>query len=160
MLEFGKGMPFSYDRFLSVCGEQLSPADMAVVGRTDIAPCENADDSCLILEEWKSFDIALRNELARQRARRRGKDAAAYIRGEDYADPSVIGLAQWAVNRDSPIEAELALDRFRWGKLEEMRKGHYFDIGFLVTYALKLQILERWERIDSEGGMEVLEELT
>jgi len=27
--------------------------------------------------------------------------------------------------------------------------GHYFDLNFLIIYALKLGILERWARVDS-----------
>lgn len=160
MLEFRMKPPFSYAVFLSACSEWVSSTDMGIVRRANTAPCENADDGSSILRGWKGFDIVLRNETARQRARRRGKDPGSYIREGGYADSSVIALAQWAVNQDSPLEAELALDRFRWEKLEELEKGHYFDIDFLIIYALKLQILKRWERIDSEGGMEVLAALT
>ena len=59
-----------------------------------------------------------------------------------------------------PLEAELYLDRIRWEKLEELEKNHYFDITYLVAYALKLQILERWDRINSIGGDEAMQKLT
>jgi Protein of unknown function (DUF2764). len=47
----------------------------------------------------------------------------------------------------SPREGERILDEARWRFLEELAIGHYFDRDVLITYALRLKILERWERI-------------
>jgi len=159
MLEFGAKAPLSYDDFLLRCKEQLVPADMEIVERAETSPCEDINERCYLLKEWKRFDKDLRNEIARARANKKGKDPARYIRGEGYPNPFMTGLAQWAVNQASPLEPELRLDRARWEKLEEIGRYHYFDVGFLVIYALKLQILERWQEIDSGRGMKVLGDL-
>ena len=37
--------------------------------------------------------------------------------------------------------------------------GHYFDIDFLITYALKLLILERWENMRALDKERALEDL-
>ena len=159
LLEFGMKMPVSYEDFLSSCQEQLSIKDLEAIKRTSIAPLEEAKDPCPTLREWKKFDITLRNELSRYRASKKSKDAAAYIRGEDYFDPFIATEAHWAINESSPLEAERFLDRFRWERIEEIEREHYFDLDYLIAYALKLQILARWQRIDSEGGMRVLQDL-
>ena len=147
MLEFGEKPTISYEDFLNSCRTQLSPCDMEII--------EKADE----WKEWGRFSIALRNEIAVFRAAKKSKDPAKYIHGDDNRDPLLIPSAHWAVNLDSPLEAERFLDQLRWEKLEELSKGHYFDIDFLVTYALKLQILERWQTINSQDGMQVLESL-
>lgn len=57
----------------------------------------------------------------------------------------------------SILEAERMLDGERWCMLDELSLGHYFDIDFLIVYALKILILERWERIrtaDSTGKLQ------
>ncbi|NQT76000.1 MAG: DUF2764 family protein [Candidatus Omnitrophica bacterium] len=159
MLEFGTKMPISYVDFLKRSREQLESADMGIIERIKTGPFEDTEDPSPTFKEWKLFARALRNEIARYRAARTGKDPLEHIRGGNYPDPFVSGFAHWAVHEDSPIEAELYLDRARWEKIEELEKGHYFDIDFLVTYALKLQILERWDRINSEGGMALLQAL-
>jgi len=159
MLEFGMKMPISYVDFLKRSREQLGSTDMGIIERIKIGPFEDTEDLSLTFKEWKRFDRAFRNEIARHRAARTGKVPLEHIRGENYPDPFVSGFARWAVHEDSPIEAELYLDRVRWERIEELEKGHYFDIDFLVTYALKLQILERWDRINSEGGMASLQAL-
>ena len=159
MLEFGSGPFISYDDFLRKCSEQLNMSDMEALRRAGLGPFENTEDGVLILRKWKIFDTHLRNEIARNRAIKHGKNPDIYIRGDNYIDPFVSGFAHFAVNQNSPKEAESYLDKIRWEKIEELGKGHYFDIEYLITYALKLLILERWNNINKEGGMQELKTL-
>src|SRR3989338_1135562 len=156
MLEFGRKMPFPYTRFLSSCREQLDRHDMELIESSSIFPPEDARVASSTLTEWKKFDTTLRNELVKVRAAKYSKDPRRYIRGEGHIDHNITTFVQWAVNQDSPLESELALDRMRWEKIEDLRRGHYFDIDHLITYALHLQILQRWEWINAGDGMEAL----
>jgi len=157
MLEFGAKPPLSYKDFLRSCEGQLNASDMKAIERTTIVPSEDIEDSYPTLRKWKRFNTGLRNELARHRAGKRSKDPAQYIRGEESAEAFVSGFAHWAVSQDSPLEAELYLDRIRWERIEDLEKGHYFDIDCLIAYALKLKMLERWQTINSGSGMQVLQ---
>lgn len=159
MLEFGMKMPFLYSDFLTLCQEQLSSCDMEIINRVRISPYEDTEDSSPTLREWKIFDTALRNEIAKRRAVKRSKNHTKYIRGESYSSPFISEFVRQITNQDSPLEAEISLDSLKWEKIEELKIGHYFDIDYLITYALQLQILERWEKINSEGGMQVLQGL-
>ncbi len=159
LLEFGMKTPVAYEDFLFRCLEQLNPKDIAVIKRTNILSPEDTEDDFPTLREWKIFDRVLRNELVKHRASKRSRDASRYIRGEDYGDPFLAIEARWAVNEESPVDAERFLDKIRWEKIEELEKAHYFDIDYLVTYALRLQILERWQKINAEGETQVLKDL-
>jgi hypothetical protein len=158
-VEFGVKPPFSYEEFLSRCDGQLSPEDRGAVDRAVMISCYDTAEKYRAVAEWGTFEFSLKNEIARSRAEKYAKDPFKYIRGEHYHDPFTAGLAQWAVNQDSPMEAELFLDRARWDKLEEIKNGHYFDIDYLIAYAVQLWILTRWEKINSEGGMQVLADM-
>ena len=162
MLEFGMKMPISCENFLALAEEHLSLKDLNIIKRTQIVPLKDIDDvedALPTLREWKKFEATLRNEIAKTRAVKKSKDQSEYIRGENYRDPFLAHFAQWVSSEDSPLEAERAIDKKRWEKIEDLSKGHYFDIDYLVAYALKLQILARWERISSSNGMEVLQGL-
>lgn len=159
MLGFDGKPLISYEAFLASCSEQLNPTDLKILHRATIEPCEGMEDSSVTLREWKRFGIVLRNEIVKQRASRMSKDFTKYLRGEGEGHPLMAASVHWIVNQESPIDIERLLDKMRWGKLEELTEGHYFDIDFLIIYALKLQILERWQRINKEGGMELLEDL-
>jgi len=159
LLEFGMKTPFTYAHFLSICEEQLSPGDLDIIKEIKLVSLESPDSRCLTLREWNKFNMTLVNEIIRVRANKQGKDVSKYILGEDSTDLFMAGFALWVVDQDSPLEAEVSLDRLRWEKLDDLGKAHYFDIDYLVTYALKLQILIRWDQINSSDGMQVLQDL-
>ncbi|MFH1492297.1 MAG: DUF2764 family protein [Candidatus Omnitrophota bacterium] len=159
LLEFAMKPPLKYSDFLKCSREQLSAHDMDIIQRTKITPAQDVDESQATLREWQIFDITLRNEIVKFRASRKLKDPAKYIRAPGYSDPFIASFAHWVTSQDSPMEAELSLDRERWQRLEELAKAHYFDIDYLITYALQLQILERWQMINSQPATVALEAL-
>ncbi len=159
MLNFDMRSPILYMDFLSRCHEQLSIQDIKVIENINIAPPRDTLDSSPTLRQWQIFETTLRNEMVIFRAAKRSKDPSNYIKGEAYRDPVLARSAHWACSQEEPIEAERFLDKLRWERIEELSKEHYFDIDHLITYALKLQILERWDNINSEGGMQVLQGL-
>lgn len=149
MLQFGMKPPVSYSDFIEECSHELSADEIR----------DLKEDKSPLLKKWKIFDKGLRNELVRTRAVRRGKNPDNYLRDSYGIDPFIAPLAHWAVNQDSPMDAEKFLDKIRWEKIEEIKFGHYFDTEYLAAYGLELQILERWDRINSGNGMKVLETL-
>ncbi len=159
MLHFGMKLSLSYPDFLEMCRQELSKEDMDILERVSIEPSIDVKDGLPLLEKWKDFDRALRNELTRLRAVKKGKDPDKYLRGGEGLDPFIAPLAYWAVNQDSIMEAETYLDKIRWEKIEELKTGHYFDIEYLAGFGLQLKILERWNRINSADGMKILEGL-
>ncbi len=108
------------------------------------------------LEKWHEFDRSLRNEFVKIRSGRKKIDPSRYLRGED-SDQRLYHAALHAYRSPSPIEGERSIDRERWLFLDELLLGHYFDLDTLVIYALKLLILEKWQRIDSADGALLVE---
>ena len=159
MLDFSMSPPIAYEDFLQRCREQLLEHDMKIIERTTIKPSEQTEDECAILKEWKKFDVGLRNELVRMRVTKKNKDASSYIRGEDWHDPFAAHFAHLVYNQGSPQESEKIFDRIRWEKIEDLKLGHFFDVDYLIAYALQLQILQRWVNVNQEKGMQILEEL-
>ena len=110
------------------------------------------------LKKWYTFEITLRNELAKIRSQRKRVDANKYIRDSQDAEPFVNRIAISAIKNPSLIESERLLDQERWKFLEELAIGHYFDLDSLIVYTYKLLILERWERIRRADKAKLLEE--
>jgi len=159
MLNFAARPPVSLERFMGLCREWLSEDDNRV-----IASCLGPDihDSKIIqptLDKWKAFDLALRNELVKIRAQRKKIDPAKYLRRDGFSEPYISHLALNAHRNPSLLESERILDGERWRFLDELAQGHYFDIDSLVVYALKLLILERWDKIQGADKQYLLQEL-
>ncbi len=110
-----------------------------------------------LIRKWVEFDIALRNELAKIRCARKHIEAAKYLRSDGYSGSSLAALASSAQRNPSLVEAEKMLDQARWNALEELVFGHYFDFDFLIIYAYKLGILERFENARIANKTEQLE---
>ncbi|MBN3039072.1 MAG: DUF2764 family protein [Candidatus Omnitrophica bacterium] len=159
MLKLGMDPPLGYDGFLKLCQNKISDEDLSMLKKISIdGEYPYQDISQATLQGWRIFDTALRNELVRIRAQRLQRDPQEYLRQDGYTDLSIARMANNAHRIPSILEAERMLDGERWRKLDELCLGHYFDIDFLLIYAFKLLILERWQRIRSADSRKMLEQ--
>jgi hypothetical protein len=148
MLSFSHKIPFSLGEFFIKCQDLIPESEIQLL----ISICREETyalkfASVGTLEKWINFEVALRNELVRARASRKKIDPLKFIRLPDSPQAHISHVALEAYRNVSILEAEKILDQERWGFLESLSLGHYFDFDFLLIYALKLKILERWERI-------------
>ncbi|NLJ47247.1 MAG: DUF2764 family protein [Treponema sp.] len=148
--------PFSFHGFLERCEGRMRDADFRVLEAA--GNLESVDPevdrrirSSRVLTSFRTWDKALRNELARLRAHRLGKGPEKYLRP---GDPEWDGIrtAQAAAQCEDPLEGELLIEREKWAYLERLESGHYFDLEALASYALKLRILERRALFEAERG--------
>jgi hypothetical protein len=159
MLHFGMKMPFSFERFLEVCRPLIPEKDLQLL-RTIPHPEHYIEGGKRhrIIQKWIEFDVAFRNELVRIRATRKNIEPAKYLRPHRYSDSLITSSVVAASINTSVLDAEETLDETRWKALEELATDHYFDLDFLITYACKLLILERWEKIRNADGTILLEQ--
>lgn len=156
MLNFGARPPFSFEGFLARCEELIPQKDLkALKAIPSAAP---AQLKAAVLKKIQGFDTILRNELVRIRAAHKKIDPVKYLRPDGFSGPSIYHIALAAHRNPSPLEGERLLDRERWNFLDELSVGHYFDADFLIIYASKLLILERWERINNSDKTGLLED--
>ena len=140
------------DEFHAACEPWVSPQDLRLIKAADLDPTVEGPSSP-VLDSWRGWERALRNELVRPRAQRLGWDPYEHLQ----TAPFVYGaaqLAQDALSADNPLEAEQMLMRARWSFLEELEVRHAFDVERLVVYSLKLRLLERRALLDPDGGRE------
>jgi hypothetical protein len=158
MLNFGARSPVSAKQLLWAC-EGIVPREEAEIlrlilsGESHKCPASNP-----AIIAWNSFDTSLRNELVRIRAARRRVDASKYLREGGEYDTSIAHTAINAFRAANPMESERMLDSERWRFLDGLSTGHYFDTEALTVYALKLYILEKWDRIESSDRQALLKE--
>lgn len=156
LLNFTARAPISSQGFLATCAGLTGDSEFLLLEAI-------LEDKALlradyeILQRWFDFDTALRNELVKLRAGRRRQDPHKYMRENQYWNADVIHAAMAAYKNPSIQEAEQILDLGRWRFLEELNFGHYFDFEFLLIYALKLKILERWGEINRAEKEKLLE---
>ncbi len=142
--------------FLTLAREQLTAADYQLLLAAGSPLQEPSKAPCALLQSWRGWESALRNELVRLRAKRKGEEAEPHL----VEAPEIVGLeevARSAFTQDSPLAAEEVLNRARWNYLDELEVGHYFDLERLILYYLRLRLLRRKALFERRRGRERFE---
>ena len=148
----------SREDFLDTCRQHVSPRHYSLLVSASTTDLQATVPGCNILDLWRHWEISLRNELVRLRAKNRGREAQAYL----VDSPGVLApqaIAREAFDQESPLQAEDTLNRARWKYLDELEVGHYFDIEKILVYALRLQILARKALFDEKKGREMFDKV-
>jgi hypothetical protein len=156
-LAFGQAIPFSSDDFLADCQRMLSEKDFEILKKVTL-DYDQPDDQSQSLTALSRINSQLRNQWVRARAKALDKDASEYIRRDSGIDREVVEAVEQAYHVAHPFEADQYLNRYRWQKYDEIAQGHFFDLNCLIVYALKLQILERYQRMTQEKGKEIFDQ--
>lgn len=148
----------SREDFLVTCRQHISPRHYHLLVSTSTSRLRATAPSCRTLDLWRHWEISLRNELVRLRAKNLGREAQAFL----VDSPGVLApltVAREAFAQESPLQAEDTLNRGRWSYLDELEVGHYFDIEKILVYALRLQILARKALFDKDRGREMFDKV-
>ena len=125
--------------------------------------------------EWYRFNLNVTNILAAVNCRKYGFDrevsivgsgeiseAIRYSNSKDFGIspifPEVEDVLRIADESDL-YERERKMDLLRWNWLEEKGFFHYFDVEHLFIYLIRLELLERWVRLEKETGLKVFREM-
>jgi hypothetical protein len=103
------------------------------------------------IDSWRKWERSLRLNLARLRALRLKRKGADAIEPPDYP-ANAVNAAKAAVVMDSPLEAELFLDKTRWETIENLQGLDFFSVNTIYAYLLKLQLMERRALFKVEEG--------
>ena len=151
MLSFDGPLPMRIDDFLTFCRDTINLSDVEVlekISRVEISEAySHQDEEC-----WRLWEMDLRNALVAERAVALGWGIDSK-RTDSYSYAASV-IAKSALSGESPMAVEIALDEARWRFAEDLGIGHYFDTIFLISYCLKLTILERRAKLTLERGTE------
>jgi hypothetical protein len=159
--------------YRELCGSLLSPADAALLDLCALDPDPAVPGAAVsgglkaadtrgpaygeapppvpsdFINCWRNWERTLRLNLARHRAARIKREGG--VEAPEYpADAAAAAKA--AVSMDSPLEAELFLDKARWDAIEAFQGLNYFGRNTIYAYLLKLLLMERRSLLKTEEG--------
>ena len=129
-----------------------------------------------LVSQWFTLNLNIGNLLAAIYSRKYELDVKQVVVGNNHIAKIIrantnsrdFGLEQelgyyetiLGLSEETDIyERERKIDKFRWDWLEENTVFDYFNIEYLFAYLCKLQILERWVKLNAEEGERVFREL-
>lgn len=132
--------------------------------------------SCRFLREWCEADRNLRNITAALTARQRGFSVGDHLIGggeivqqlvrssaADFGLKGEVGYVDALIGalseNDNLIDKEHRIDMIRWSLAEDIATFDYFNIGFLLSYIVRLALVDRWAKLDQERGREMFRAL-
>jgi len=156
-LVHGQNPPMSSSAFKALARELMSSSDAALLDHCTLGfGSEDSSSSAprtssKFVNRWKEWERALRLNLARNRALKLKREAAS----EAPAYPSeAVFAAKSAMNMESPLEAEMFLDRARWDAIESFQGLNTFSENAMYAYLLKLLLMERRAAFKTEEGFD------
>lgn len=127
------------------------------------------------VSDWYTLNFNMTNVLTALLARRNGWKVGEYVLGDgEIADMLRLSKAKDfdlskeydyiselmnIVDEQDPVQKEKKIDAFKWMWLDERTFDDFFSLHALFAYLLKLQMLERWEKLDVEQGKEKFTEI-
>lgn len=135
-----------------------------------------AASKCRFLREWSDFDRTLRNVCAAYSARRSGVAPETVVVGHDDITDSLLrssasdfGLKGELEYLDDVVaavsdernllEKERKIDRIRWRMSDELAISNYFDMAAILSYLVKVNLVERWFSLDEATGRRLYDKL-
>jgi hypothetical protein len=153
LLFFADLPPFNSQAWLDLCREQVSEDDYALLARITFYALNPRPGDPAVWQAYSSWETALRNELARQRAQKLGLSPDPFLRNAPFYS-GLPAIVKEVLSAGTPKAVETALDSKRWSYLEELETGTRFGLGRLIVYRLKLLLLERKNQFQPKPGLE------
>ena len=149
-LVYGQNPPMSSSAFKALAKEQLSGAHAALLDSCTLDPDPERSSSTFI-NRWKEWERTLRLGLAKNRAIKLKRDGGASFDAPELP-PDAALAAKNALAIDSPLEAEIFLDKARWDAIDSFAGINIFHESAMYAYLLKLLIMERRMAFNTEEG--------
>lgn len=174
VLQAGYRGPLDADTILEEIREQLSATDAAslqlvldgwnanALGEEFYARA--AKSRSAFIREYFLYDRLLRNAkvawLNKSLGRPEGQDImpapGADTTDEDFEDQA---RAAEVLAGSDILERERGLDNLLWERIDSLTIMHVFDLDVILGFAAKLQIVNRWLKLDETTGRELFARL-
>ena len=154
----------SSQHFKELCRESLDKKDLELLEMCSLDPDPSGnnpdgisygnalpDVSSRFINSWRRYERALRLNLARFRSQQLKRENRAPVDPpQEPMDAAVTAKA--ALTMDSPMEAEIYLDKARWSAIESLEGADHFSSNTIFSYLLKLYLMERHSLFKAEEG--------
>ena len=110
------------------------------------------------IREYFDFDLHVRNAKVRylNKALGREPEQDTLSAGEEFEEA---GTVEEVLSKTDLLERENGLDSLMWDKVDGLTTFDYFDIGAILGFIARLQIVSRWLKLDESAGREMFRRL-
>ena len=127
------------------------------------------------VREWFEFEMNVNNIVAAVNARKHNfsreniligdNEIAQAVKKSTLKDFGISAEFQWMdrlmniQENENLLEREYDMDMLRWDFINDINTFNYFSIELILGYVVKLQMVERWLKLDEDRGRELFRKL-
>lgn len=111
------------------------------------------------LRFYYTFDRNIRNTQVAYLAKKSGVKYDAFIVGESDNEYEEYKSVETILSNSNILEREHLLDCLRWDKVNVLSTFDYFNLNKILAFLIKLNIVDRWNRLDEASGRELFKKL-
>lgn len=111
------------------------------------------------IRDYFKFDLNVRNAKVRylNRALERPADTDIFMEAEgEFEEAQKLDAV---LNQEDILSRERGMDDLMWSKIESITTFDYFDINVILGFIVRLNIVARWLKLDSETGKQMFARL-
>lgn len=143
-------IPITEERFFELCSRLLGKKAVNEINNLTLMPPRDYEPTGSgLIDAWCLNEHSLRLALAKVRAEKMKK---SYDIKNKMLSSEHIKAASAALEMEDPMEAEKYLNRYRIETLETLRPMDSFSRDYVYYYGLKLKLLLRIRKFDTERG--------
>lgn len=143
-------LPIDTASFKEICCRFVSENEKKLINDLSLIPPVTTESTgSAFLDKWFEKERNLRFALAQIRAQKMKKDVMVLPPG---CTADIINAARTAVGMDNPYTAEQFLYEYRIKILDDLRPLDSFSIDAVYAYGLRLMLVERMRKFDTENG--------
>ena len=147
-LFFDKPSEITIEYFLNEAQKWLSARDYTTLSSVDLDDIALEKKRNRVQVLFRTFEFGVKHDIASWRKARREK--------QEYKTRS---FPVSMIKEGNPLNVEKKLLQLRWDFIDTEEREHHFDLGFIVCYYLKLQIIHRLATFNKEKGEQIYKNL-
>jgi hypothetical protein len=134
--------------FITLDPQPLKSGEEEGVSYADNAAASGSD----FIDRWREWERSLRLNLARHRSIKTRREGGAPVEPPIHPADAAAAAVKAVAATESPLEAEILIDKARWSAIDYLQGIDYFDRNTIFAYLLKLILLERRASFKAEEG--------
>lgn len=162
VLIYDQKLPMSSEEFKALALSVLDENDSSLFTHLSLDPDpEKTEPSyketapatgCEFIDSWREWERTFRLNLAKHRAHHLKREISSIEPPVTPAD-AALAASKAVSGENSPLEAELLIDKARWNAIVEIAGFEYFSLNHVLAYYLKLLLMERRASFNNEKGI-------
>ncbi|AEF82902.1 hypothetical protein [Leadbettera azotonutricia] len=149
-LVYGQQASMASSAFRELARASMSKEDGAILDFCVLDPDGRQSPSGFI-NQWREWEGVLRRNLGKNRAIKLKRDAGSLGDAPEFPADAA-NAAKTALTMESPLEAEIFLDKARWAAIDALQGIDAFSETAMYAYLLKLLLMERRQAFKVEEG--------